>query len=140
MTQRYCWLIVLVAALASCSSSRRSAAPTDEVAPDKSAIVVRGSELSGNLLDALRFRVTSMRVSTGGGNCPQIMFRGIRSIRNQANPTVYVDGTRMVDTCILTQISSSDVDYVELYPSGNTNRTSYDSNPFGLILVFRRNE
>ena len=140
MLQRYGWPILLGAVLASCASSNRAGAPTDEAAPDNSAIVVRGSELSGNLLDALRYRVTSMRVSTGGAECPRIIFRGIRSVRNQANPTVYVDGARMGDTCILTQITSSDVDRVELYPSGNTTRTSYERNPFGLILVFSKRE
>ena len=94
--------------------------------------------MSGNLLDALRYRVPTMRVSMPPGECPRILFRGIRSVRNQANPSIYIDGTRMSDSCILQQLSASDIDYVEIYPSGNTPRTSYERNPFGLILIFRQ--
>jgi hypothetical protein len=129
---------LLAATTAACASGSPSTTSTSERIPDKSAIVVKGSDLSGNLLDALRYRVPSMRVSTPSGECPRIVFRGIRSIRNQANPTVYLDGTRMSDTCILNQLSTNDIDFVELYPSGNAARSSYERNPFGLILIFRR--
>ena len=104
---------------------------------DSAAIVVRGSELSGNLLEGLRSRIPTMTVSTPSGECPRIVFRGPRSIRNQGNPTVYVDGTLMSDTCVLYQISATDIDYVEVYPSGNTSRPGVQRNPFGLILVYR---
>lgn len=133
--------ILMVAMVAGCSGNRENASRSDNVSPDRSAIVVKGSELSGNLLEGLRNRVPFMQVGhRGADDCPRIMFRGVRSIRNQANPTVYVDGTRMLDTCILLQTSSSDIDYVEIYPSGSTTRTSYEQNPFGLILIFRKRE
>jgi hypothetical protein len=79
-----------------------------------------------------------MSVTLRTGECPRIMFRGARSIRNQGNPAIYVDGTHMLDTCVLTQMSASDVDYVEIYPSGNVSRPGVQRSPFGLILVFRR--
>jgi hypothetical protein len=133
------WGVALLAALTvGCASGGQTSPQPSEATPDKGAIVVKGSDMSGNLLDGLRYRVPSMRVSMPPNECPRILFRGIRSIRNQANPSIYLDGTRMGDTCILQQLSASDVEFVELYPSGNTARTSYERNPFGLILVFRR--
>ena len=122
-----------------CGATRNEpAAPRP--ASDGSAIVVRGSDLSGTLLDGLRVRVPTMMVSNQSGGCPNIMFRGPQSIRNQANPSIYVDGTLMVDTCILTQITASDVERVEIFPSGGTSRPGIRRNPFGVIMVFRVRE
>ena len=104
------------------------------------AHVVRGSEMSGILLNSLQTRVPSMTVSRVSGECPRIVFRGFRSMRNQAPPSIYVDGTLMNETCILEQISANDVDRVEIYASGNTGRPEIASNPFGVILIYRRQE
>ena len=109
----------------------------DSPAPDGSAIVVRGSQLSGTLLDGLRSRIPTMTVYTPPGECPHIVFRGQRSMRSQGDPSVYVDGTLMGDTCGLSQIFAGDVERVEIYPSGNTSRAGIQHNPFGLILIFR---
>lgn len=125
--------------VAACASGHKSTDGGREVTASNSAIVVRGSELSGGVIQGLRHRVPSMQVTIQTGECPRILFRGTRSIRNQM-PTVYVDGTRMTDTCILSQLSAGDIDFVEVYPSGNTQRSSYERNPFGLILVFLRKE
>jgi len=131
--------VTLIALLATgCAAGGQLHEQPPAAAHDNNAIIVKGSDMSGNLIDALRYRVPAMRVSTSPNECPRILFRGIRSIRNQANPAIYVDGTRMSDSCILQQLSASDVEYVELYPSGSTSRTAYERNPFGLILVFRR--
>lgn len=105
--------------------------------PDGSAIIVHGSEFSGSVLDALHSRVPSARVSQQPTGCPTIMFRGARSIRNQRNPSVYVDGTLMLDTCILQQISSTDVDRIEVYANGMVSRANVQPDPFGIIMVYR---
>jgi hypothetical protein len=128
--------LALCAALAGCASGQTQQT-NREPTGDGSAIVVRGSEIAGNLLEGLRTRIPAMRVSTPTGECPRIVFRGPRSIRNQGNPSVYVDGTLMRDTCVLAQISASDVDHVEVYPSGISSRVDVQRNPFGLILVYR---
>lgn len=117
--------------------SKRTEQHDSSVTRDPSAIVVRGSDIAGNLLEGLRTRIPTMSVSTPTGECPRIMFRGPRSIRSQGNPSVYVDGTLMRDTCVLTQISASDVDHVEVYPSGIASHAAVQRNPFGLILVYR---
>ncbi|MBI4419411.1 MAG: hypothetical protein HY560_01185, partial [Gemmatimonadetes bacterium] len=112
---------MLLCAVIGCGGGQISGQGIDP-APEGPGIVVRGSELTGNLLDGLRVRVPTMSVAYPVGECPRIVFRGQRSLRNQGNPSVYVDGTLMGDTCGLTQILASDVDHVEIYPSGNTAR------------------
>jgi hypothetical protein len=99
--------------------------------------VVRGADISGNVLDGLRGRVAGMTITARPGECPLITLRGSRSSANRGNPSVYVDGTLMRDTCILAQIPGIDVDFVEIYPGGASARTGVGRNPFGLILVFR---
>lgn len=132
-------MCVAAAACGSRQGATRSTVEDARVA-DGSATVVRGSELSGNFLQSLRNRVPSMTVSERSGECPRITFRGQRSIRNQDNPAVYVDGTRMIDTCILTQISTAEVERVEVYPGGTTSRVGIQRSPFGLILIYRVRE
>jgi hypothetical protein len=127
-------MAILVLVVTACSAGRAGGEGT---ANNGSATVVRGSELGGNLLESLRGRVPSMTISYAAGGCPHIEFRGMRSARFQGNPDVYVDGARMLDTCILTQIGSNDIDYVEVYPSGHATRPGIQRSPFGLILVFR---
>ena len=105
--------------------------------PSTSGTVIKGSDLGGNILESMRGRVSAMSISYAQNECPTITFRGARSARFQRNPEVYVDGTRMLDTCILTQISSNDIDFIEVYPSGNTQRSGYPRTAFGLILIFR---
>ena len=102
--------------------------------------MIRGSELAGNVLQSMRGRIPAMRVTTASGECPRILFRGELTIRGQRNPTVYVDGALMSDTCILNEISANDVDYIEVYPGGNTPHGNLQRNPFGVILIVRRKE
>jgi hypothetical protein len=130
-------MAILLLFVTACGATRTGGERTTN---DGSATIVRGTELGGNLLESLRGRVPSMTISYASGDCPHIEFRGMRSARFQGNPDVYVDGARMLDTCILTQIGSNDIDYVEVYPSGHTNRPGIQRSPFGLILVFRVKE
>jgi hypothetical protein len=131
------WLsLSLILAIAS-TGCRTGGAAEGGTAPDGSVIVMEGSELSGTLLDGLRIRVPAMLVTERSGQCPLIIFRGQRSMATQGNPSLYVDGTLMSDTCLLSQMPTSDVRSVEVYPSGNTSRPGIQRNPFGIILVFR---
>jgi hypothetical protein len=100
--------------------------------------VIEGEELRAGgvrLLDGLRGRVSIMQVSHGGG-CPQVVLRGPRTIAGSTRPEVYVDGTRMTDTCILDQIRSAEVERVEIYAGGARAQGAYRSGPNGLIVVF----
>jgi hypothetical protein len=126
--------VVVSALLVSCVTGPRFGGG----APD-GATVVRGTELttSGVLLEALALRVPGMRVTRPTGDCPLVSLRGDRGPTRAGNPAVYVDGTRMSDTCVLLQIASADVDRVELYPLASARVEGYVAGPGGLILVFR---
>jgi hypothetical protein len=127
---------VLLLGLAGCRTS--GGGGTAAPGSDGSMIQIDGSELSrGTLLDAIRIRVPAMLVTDRSGQCPLVMFRGQRSMTTQDNPSVYVDGTLMSDTCALQQISVTDVRSVEVYPGGLASRPGIRRNPFGIIMVFR---
>lgn len=106
-------------------------------AAGSSVIVITGEELGSNVLDGLRHRIPAMQVNYVSGNCPAIVFRGSRSIRAQGDPLIYVDGTQVQGTCVLTQMSPRDIQYIEVYPSGNVARAGIRRSPFGVILVRR---
>jgi hypothetical protein len=103
---------------------------------DAGATVLTAAQLlggGGSLLEAMVGRLGTMRV-TRQGRCPQITFRGHRSIVAPSAPAVYVDGTRAANTCVLDQIRSSDVRRVEVYP-GVTGPRGYRPSPHGTVIV-----
>ena len=125
--------------LAACAGSK-SATETSTASPSNSSgIVIRGSEVSGTVLNALRTRIPSIRI-TSTGNCPRVAFRGALSVSNQPDPSIYVDGTLMSDMCVLTSINGQDVDRIEVYASGDTPYPTIRRNASGVILIFRRKD
>lgn len=126
---------MLAVLLMACGSGARSATNATP-SSNTSMVVIRGSEISGNLLDGMRSRYGRMTVAIHPGSCPQISFRGQRTLNHQP-PSVYVDNSLMLDTCILTQMNSSDIDRIEVYPSGQASRPGVQFNPSGVILVYR---
>lgn len=102
-------------------------------------IQVPDQSTPASLVTLLQMRVRNMDVRRRSGNCPEIDFRGRNSISMPAAPSVYVDGQHASDTCVLELISPVDVDYLEVYPMGVSNRAGYFSNSGGLILVFTKN-
>ena len=91
----------------------------------------------GTLLDAMVRNVPSIQVGDLG-RCPALSLRGPNTMPGIADPKVYVDGARAVDTCILTMLYPGDVERVEVYPMGVTTRPGYAPHAHGLILVFMR--
>ena len=132
--------LALSCLLSACATASKSDQANDTRTPASSATVIRGDEISGSVLESMRTRIPTMRVATNVGPCPRIAFRGDLSARNQGNPSIYIDGTLMADTCALDAVSPHDIDFIEVYPSGNTPRATIRRNPFGLILIFRRQE
>jgi hypothetical protein len=132
MIGKSCTALVVLASVAACSHAPGEA-PHAVRSPDAPALVIQGSALTGDLLEALRHRVQNMTVTYPATGCPRIAFRG----RTGGSPGIYVDGTRVGDACVLMQMSSSDVDRVEIYRSGIPTRAGIQSNPNGLILVYR---
>jgi len=82
-------------------------------------------------------RLPTMRVTRRQNECPLVSFRGVRTLNAPENPSVYVDGTLMTNTCPLTDLSSTDVEAVEIYTSGATGRAGIQRNTAGVILIFR---
>ena len=109
-------------------------------AGERNATVIPGNEVGSGVLQALRTRIPSVRIVTGTTRCPHIIFRAEKSFRNQGDPSVYIDGTRMIDTCSLLDISPTDIDHIAVYVSGSTPYPAVERNPNGLILIFRRRE
>ena len=128
----------------SCAARRESTQGSREgVFFERGAIILTGSALtdgSGTVLAAISGKVPNFRVQRRGNRCPEITLRNNVSFTAQenANPDVYVDGTRATDTCILDTIRADDVDRVEVYPQGFTTRPGYGTQATGLILVFMR--
>lgn len=130
--------LLLSTGLAGCLGS----APVNRAPAERlgNAVVISFEQLQGggaNLLRLVRHRVASMQVRETTG-CPEVTMRGAKSIHGLAAPTVYVDGQRAANTCILEMLHTGDVDRVEVYPMGVTNRPGYLANGAGLILVFMR--
>jgi len=103
--------------------------------------VLEGAALEdgpGSLLGTLMGKVPGMRVRQQTDQCPHIALRTDVSFRSVHNPYVYVDGTRATNTCVLETLRKEDVERVEVYPQGFTQRPGYGYHSGGLILVFMR--
>ena len=125
--------------LTACAGTKTATDTSNASPSNSSGIVIRGSEMSGNVLNALRTRIPSIRV-TSTGDCPRVAFRGALSVSNQPDPSIYVDGTLMSDMCVLTSVNGQDVDRVEVFSSGDTPYPTIRRNASGVILIFRRKE
>jgi hypothetical protein len=128
----------LVLLLAGCAGGSGGGAHRDS-SLQTPGIVIQGEELwafGGRLLDGMRGRVMGMQVSRPAGGCPLVLLRGQRTIVGSTRPEVYVDGTRMSDTCSLDLIRVGDVARVEIYRGGLSPGARYVTSPNGLIVVF----
>jgi hypothetical protein len=129
--------LVIVTTLSAAACGAKS--PADAESHPTGAIVIRRSELrTGTLLEGIKPRLPMMTTSERAGQCPLVTFRGLRTFSAADTPSIYVDGTMMTNTCALIEISSSDVEVVEVYTSGAAGRAGVQRNPAGVILVFRR--
>jgi hypothetical protein len=140
----YCTLITIAIAVgAACARAKvetpAAIAPASRDAAPNGAIVLRQSDMrTGTLLDALQQRIPQMYSSKlPGSPCPMLTFRGLRTVTAADNPSIYVDGTLMTNTCLLNELSTRDVEAVEVYTSGAAGRAGVQRNPNGVILIFR---
>lgn len=105
------------------------------------AFVLTGRALTGgrgSVLGAMEGKVPNMKVRRNARGCPLVDIRQQVAFQRIIQPHVYVDGTRMADTCILESLRSHDVESVEVYPMGFTKRPGYATHAHGLILIFMR--
>jgi hypothetical protein len=130
----------LVAATTACSGpiSGRGAETTPR-GPSVGATVLHARQLnlaSNNLLGAISGRIAGLQIRPSRTACPEITIRGRTSLLGDNNPVIYVDGTRAANTCVLDMIPPTEVQRVEIYPTGVAPRLPYKAHPNGLILVF----
>jgi hypothetical protein len=105
-----------------------------------SASIITAEELQRDqrpLLDLLQRRLPNISVSPTI-TCPEVHLRGRNTLFTRSDPAIYVDGFRASNTCILVELSSVDLDRVEVYPSGISGRPGYRTDANGLILIFVR--
>lgn len=129
--------VALLLATFACAHRPR---PAQQQAGD-SPVVLTPADIEragGQLLEALRARVPNMRILRQSRGCPIITFRGRRTLHGSESPRIYVDGSEMGDTCVLDQIHVREVDRVEVFTGGFTDRPGFQPSPNGLILVFLR--
>jgi hypothetical protein len=127
----------LLTSAAACAQHNRAA--TADTSARGGATVVQGADLvsrGGSLLEALKGRVSNMRVDRMQGRCPLITLRGQKTIIGSTDPTIYIDGTRMGDTCSLDQVQVVSVERVEVYAGGISPPPGYAPAANGTILVF----
>lgn len=133
-------IVTVAAACATGGPSPAGDMPT-EVTSDRGAVILTGAALEdgpGSLLAAISGKVPNFRIQRHSGQCPEISIRTHVTYRSFVNPHIYVDGTRITDTCVLESLRTADVDRVEVYPQGFTTRPGYGPHAHGLILVFMR--
>ncbi len=116
--------------------------PADRSPHCASVWVLRTPQLQlqqgGSVLDALRASLPAIRIADSGNACPAVSIRGPNPAPAVTEPTVYVDGTPAVNTCIVSDLGVDNVPRVEVNPQGVTTRPSYAPNADGLILVFAK--
>lgn len=138
-TVRRLIVFCLAATVIGCGGAR--GARGSGVTMEDGALVLSGASLRdgrGDLLGTIVGKVPNFRVRRLRGECPQITLRNAVSTQSIVNPHVYIDGARSTDTCILESLQAHDVERVEVYPTGATNRPGYGRHAHGLILVFMR--
>lgn len=128
-------------ALAACQSDPETRIASRSPSPASatfSGVVLDGDDFAGgeSLLRTMAGRMSNLAVLRSNRGCPEVQLRGRQTIRASTAPSIYVDGARAVNTCVLDEIVSSEVRRVEVYPMGV--HTGYAADRNGLILVFLR--
>jgi len=132
---------LLLSGCAALTNPMRSTRTEGGIRNENGATIISGRALDdqrGSLLDTMEGRVPGMQIQRHPDRCPEVALRSHVPYNSPINPLVYVDGTRTGDTCILNQLSTDNVDSIEIYPMGVTLRPGYQTHAHGLILVFLR--
>src|SRR4051812_10771462 len=96
------FLSLSLCTVCACATVKKPADPSGKNDGNGNAVIIKASELSGGVLQSIRSHVPSLRVvSSSNSPCPRLLFRAEKSMNNQGNPSIYIDGTRMMDTCSL---------------------------------------
>jgi hypothetical protein len=69
--------------------------------------------------------------------CPDLEFRGRRNLQRATPPTIYVQGQRASNTCILESLSMADVERVEVFRQGQGfHSAGFAGGAGGTILIY----
>lgn len=135
--------LITVSAVSACApaqKTRAAAGVSDLPGRNNTAgYVLSGPSLQdhgGTLLAFLFSRISGMQVDYSTIPCPSVQIRGRKSMFGSNDPVVYVDGARTANSCVLEQLLTRDLQRVEVYPMGVSNKPGYEAHPNGLILVF----
>ncbi len=143
--------VVLLAGLAGCAGNAAlGAGPAGEaeanaaagLPPSANALILQRRQLDAQqgqtVLDVMRADLPALHIMTAGTDCPSLAMRGPNVLPGISEPTVYLDGQRSSNTCLLEELPADQVARVEVYPMGFTPRPGYEPNSSGLILLFTR--
>lgn len=128
--------LVLLLPVTACASGPLLEADPDHTPSLATSVLADFPAAPVDLLEAMRGRVRGMVVQESENGCPRISFRGTRSLQGENSPLVYVGGARATNTCVLSSLSTADVERVEMYSSGVAPRPPYQAHPNGTIIVF----
>ncbi|MGD2121584.1 MAG: hypothetical protein PVJ76_07560 [Gemmatimonadota bacterium] len=132
---------LIVSGCAVLSNPARSSRTHGGIRNENGATIISGRALDdrrGSLLDTMEGRVPGMQIQRHPDRCPEVTLRSHIPYNSPIDPLIYVDGTRTGDTCILNQLTTDNVESIEIYPMGVTMRPGYATHAHGLILVFLR--
>lgn len=132
--------ICITAALAAaCGTANLTTVRGDAAIPSNATVIDRNHLQAGgaDLLRVIVGRVPGLLVDYSRP-CPELQLRGRKGVSRPPAPSIFVNGTRTSNTCVLTMIRPDEVARVEVYPGGITRRPGYTPNSDGLILVFLR--
>ena len=133
--------MLLLSGCAALKNPSRSSRTEGGIRNENGATIISGRALDeqrGSLLDTMEGRVPGMQIQRHPDRCPEVALRSHIPFNSPINPQVYVEGTRTSDTCILNQLTTDNVESIEIYPMGVTLRPGYATHAHGLILIFLR--
>lgn len=133
-------LCASAALLAACSPAAHRAGTANPARHGQHMLLIDDDQLArraGTLLSVLQLDAAPVEIRETGA-CPEITLRGKKRFHGVSTPSIYVNGMRATNTCVLHDFLAADVRRVEIYPSGVTSRPGYENSADGLILVFLR--
>jgi hypothetical protein len=130
------WIAVAgTALLAACLGSAPSSSPP--TGTSGSTVLMPDEYTAGrSVLNLIQMRMSNVQIRPASP-CPDVEFRGRRNVQRATPPTIYVQGQRASNTCILESLNMADVDRVEVYRRGQGfHSAGFAGGAGGTILIY----